>query len=192
MRHTIAPSIAWALAGCVSAVGAVAKPTALELQLLGAYEELDEALALEASSRGSGPVAAGAFEHLEAEAVRARSIQRFNEDDLSALKDAGCVAEGPTARIASLTCALLSSDPAAGRRLARVVEEENRSRSAIVRWAAHGLARRAGRPSPAATDIEEIERAYRRLLFDTAKPDHLFADGRGGTRKRAELGAFAP
>src|SRR5688572_11141420 len=30
--------------GCVTAVGAVAKPTALEFQLLGAYEELDRDL----------------------------------------------------------------------------------------------------------------------------------------------------
>lgn len=173
-------------AGCVTAVGAVAKPTALEFQLLGAYEELDRDLMHASSLRApSGPSAS--FEKLRMEALEARGLQRFNEDDLLDLKNARCLAEGLGAKVVPRPCALLDQDPAARRRLDRVVREENRSRQVILTWAAFELARKGGRAEPSAAELVEIESAYERLLRDTAAPEHLVEVKRGAFKMRAEL-----
>lgn len=172
--------------GCIRAVGAVAKPTAIELQLLGAYEELDTDLAHASSLRASGQLSSS-FEKLQAEALEARSIQRFNEDDVLELKDAGCLAEGRDAKLVPRKCPLLDEDPAARRRQSRVTREENEARAVILTWAAHEVARRDGRPAPSAADVEEIRRAYQRLLFETAEPGHLIETGDGRFELRAKL-----
>jgi hypothetical protein len=172
--------------GCVTAVGAVAKPTALEFQLLGAYEELDRDLMHASSLRApSAPVAS--FEKLRMEALEARGLQRFNEDDLLELKDAACLAEGLGAKVVVRPCALMETDPAAKRRLARVVKEENRSRQVILTWAAFELARKGGRAEPTRAELSEIESAYARLLRDTAAPEHLIEVKQGSFEKRADV-----
>jgi hypothetical protein len=177
---------ALALQGCVTAVGAVAKPTALEFQLLGAYEELDRDLMHASSLRApSGPAAS--FEKLRMEALEARALQRFNRDDLIDLKNASCLAEGLRAKVIARPCPLLSQDPAAQRRLTRVVKEENRSREVLLIWAAFELARKGGRAEPTRAEVEEIEHAYERLLRDTARPEHLIEVKQGAFKKRAEL-----
>ena len=172
-------------AGCVTAVGAVAKPTALEFQLLGAYEELDRDL-MHASSLRAPAALRPSFEKLRMEALEARSLQRFNEDDLLELKNASCLAEGLGAKVVARPCALLDEDPAARRRLARVVQEENRSRQVILTWAAFELARKGGRAEPTRAELVEIESAYERLLRDTSAPEHLVEVKQGAFKKRAE------
>ncbi len=172
--------------GCVTAVGAVAKPTALEFQLLGAYEELDREL-MHASSLRAPTAPTVSFESLRMEALEARSTQQFNEDDLLELKNAGCLAEGLGARVIPRPCALVDRDPAAGRRVVRVVKEENRSRQVILTWAAFELARKSGRADPTPAEMDEIEHAYERLLRDTAAPDHLIEVKKGAFSKRREI-----
>jgi hypothetical protein len=172
--------------GCVSAVGAVAKPTALEFQLLGAYEELDRDL-MHASSLRAPATPVASFEKLRMEALEARSLQRFNEDDVIELKDAACLAEGLGAKVVARPCALLDQDPAAERRLARVVKEENRARRVLMTWAAFELARKSGRAEPTRAELLEIERAYERLLRDTAAPQHLVEVKQGAFEKRNEI-----
>lgn len=186
MRALFILSLGLSAAGCIRAVGAVAKPTAIELQLLGAYEELDTDLAHASSLRASGRLSSS-FEKLRAEAIEARSIQRFNEDDVIELKNAGCLAEGRDARLIPRKCPLLNEDPAARRRQSRVTQEENQARAAILTWAAHEVARRDGRPAPSAKDVEEIRQAYQRLLFETADPGHLIETDKGRFEPRAKL-----
>src|SRR5262245_31747944 len=127
MMRASASLVMFLSSGCVSAVGAVAQPTALEFQLLGAYEELDRDL-MHASSVRAPSTPAASFEKLRAEALEARGLQRFNEDDLLELKNAKCLAEGLGAKVVPRPCALMEQDPAAQRRLQRVVKEENRAR----------------------------------------------------------------
>lgn len=175
MRRALLASVGFGLlSGCISGAYTAAKPTALERQILGAYEELDDKLVHAASVRAAkGALETLGFERLEAEAVQARSLQRFNEDDLSELTAAGCLAEGLGARVVARPCSLGDTDPAAPRRIVRVVDEENAARDTILRWAAHTLAREQGRPAPSAAELAELRDAYQRLLREAALPGHL-------------------
>lgn len=167
--------------GCIRGSLTVAKPTALELQLLGAYDELDKELIHAGSVRAAGPQVEVGYEQLVALAVESRATQRFNEDDLLELKARGCLAEGQGAKLVTRPCQL--EDEAMGRRQQRIVEEENRARGVILTWAAHNLARKAGRRQPSAAELTEIRQAYQRLLFETAKEGELL---------EREPGQFAP
>lgn len=167
--------------GCIRGSLTVAKPTALELQLLGAYDELDKELVHAGSVRAGGPQIEVGYEQLVALAVESRATQRFNEDDLLELKARGCLAEGQGAKVVTRPCQL--EDEAMSRRQQRIVEEENRARGVILTWAAHNLARKAGRRQPTAAELNEIRQAYQRLLFETAKEGQLL---------EREPGQFAP
>ncbi len=152
----------------ITIASSVANPSALEHQLLGVYEELDRELVHASSVRGDLAAPAGSFVAIKAEAVLARSLQRFHEDDLDELLAAGCLLERHDASLASRSCELARSEPAVERRRRRVLEDENRARRSVLQWAAHAYAREAGRPSPTAAEIEEIRGAYARLRRDAA------------------------
>ena len=174
--------VALSLSSCITASGTVGKPTALEHQLLGAYERLDEDLVRSSSVRAGGDLSSESFDGLKTRALELRSVQRFNEDDLLELKNEKCVAESLKATVLSLSCDLLKRDPAAKRRVARVVREENGARKAILTWAAYELARRDGRAAPTVEELSEIERAYQRLLRDVSAPGHLVETSKGKFR----------
>lgn len=156
--------------GCIRGALTVAQPTALELQLLGAYDELDKELIHAGSVRGKASPELG-YDQLSNLAVEARGTQRFNEDDVAELKARGCLAEGQGAILLARPCTM--EDEAMGRRQGRLVEEENRARAVILNWAAHNLARKAGRPRPNPEELKEMRAAYQRLLFETARPGEL-------------------
>jgi hypothetical protein len=159
------------LSACaIKVAGSVAKPTALEHQLLGDYEELDEALAHASSVRGDLGPNASSYEMIKAEALEQRAVQRYNEDDLLELKRARCIAERLDATIVKRSCALVAKDPSADRRITRLVEEENRARKAVLTWAAHELARSQGRALPTDEDLAELKKTYQRLLAEAALP----------------------
>lgn len=159
--------------GCsVKVVGAVAPPTAVERQLLGAYEQLDRRLVHVSSLRGGRPGVIQSFSALESQALVARRIQRFNEDDLAQLKSAGCIAESLQATVVARPCA--AADPAQGRRLKRVLSEENRARGDILEWAAYARAREQGKALPSAAERRALVDAYVRLMRAAARPGDLF------------------
>jgi hypothetical protein len=159
--------------GCIQAALSAGQPTALERQLLGAYEELDEDLVHASSVRDQGLPGPGPLEALKQEALQARAVQRFNEGDLEELKAAGCVAETLGAELAARPCEAVQRDPTWDRRRTRIVEEENRARATLMRWAAHEVARREGRAAPTPREVAEVRGAYRRLLEEAAQPGHL-------------------
>lgn len=165
--------VAVAGSGCIQAALSAGQPTALERQLLGAYEELDEELVQVSSVRGGPGLEDAPHESLQQHALRARSVQMFNADDVEALKAGGCVYETLKAELAPRPCSLLSSDPGAERRRLRVIDEENRARSVLIRWAAHEVARREGRAVASPAEITEVRAAYLRLLRETAQAGHL-------------------
>lgn len=160
-------------AACVTGAGTAGQPTALERQLLGAYEELDEQLASASSVRAGGNPNEVSFAKLEALALEARATQRFNEDDIGELKTAGCLAETLAAQVARRECTLESQDAAVARRLARIVDEENRARRNILTWAGYELARREGKPGPSKKEMADLTAAYQRLLYESAEKGHV-------------------
>ena len=159
--------------GCVTIGTSVATPTALERQLLGVYEELDEDLRHAASVRGDG-AGTPSFAGMRAKAVEGRALQRFNEDDVAELKAAGCLAETLQGRIVDRPCEVAGeTGESLQRRLTRVVTDENRARDAIVSWAAHVQAREAGQPAPTADGVRNLWWTYARLLKEAAAPGHV-------------------
>ena len=162
----------WSSAGCVRVAATAAQPTALERQLLGAYEELDRELIYASSIRGSNrsPVAAGA---MRAQAVRARAIQRFNRDDLLELFARGCIGENRNGRVVSRPCSEVERSEEVLRRRQRVVREENAARRTIIEWAAHELARREGRTHPTREELLAVKDAYARVVQDALPPGAL-------------------
>lgn len=159
--------------GCIQAAVSAGQPTAMERQLLGAYEALDDELVHASSVRGSGGLVGVSAIAIRQEALQARAVQRFNEDDVVELKAAGCLAEMLSARVAPQACAAVDDDAAVGRRRARVVDEENRARATLMQWAAYEIAKRSGRPAPTSEEVEEVRAAYRRLVREAARPGHL-------------------
>lgn len=172
--------------GCIRVAGSVAKPTALERQLLGEYERLDDELVHASSVRGDPSLPPDSYEAVKAEAIEQRAIQRFNEDDLLELKNSKCIAETLDATVIERPCAFADKEENVKRRLVRVVREENRARSAIVTWAAHEMARRAGRAAPAPAELQEVRKTYQRLLREAAAAGQLSEVAPGDFREVAK------
>ncbi len=164
-------------AGCVSLSTNVASPTAIERQLLGAYEELDRDLVMAASVRGDVRGTPGSWESLRALAIEGRALMRFNQDDVAELKGAGCLAEAMDGGVVARPCAASLGDVSA--RVARVVEQENRARRAVVAFAALAAAREGGRTVVSPGEIEELRKAYHRLMRQAAGPTDLFETAPG-------------
>ena len=166
--------LAVGLAGCsIKAAGSVAQPTALELQLLGAYRKLDDDLIRASSIRAAGPITAATQDALADQALEARAMQRFNQDDVAELKAAGCLAETLTAELVARPCALVNDSPSEGataRRRERVIAQENGARRNLLAWAATTLAIEAGADQVSAANRREVRSAYARLLRQTARP----------------------
>ena len=170
----VVAAVGW-LAGCsIKAAGSVAQPTALELQLLGAYRKLDDDLVRSGSVRAAGPLSRAARDALAAAAIDARAMQRFNQDDVAELKAAQCVAEGLDARLRRRRCPLAADDPTVARRLDRVVTQENEAREALLAWAAATLALDAGEARIGPEVRGEVRAAYVRLLRQAANKGHVF------------------
>jgi len=158
--------------GCAITTTA-ANPTALELQLLGAYEDLDRDLVMAASVRGD-PRGAPSFASLRTLALEGRALMRFNEDDVRELKREGCAAESLEGQLVARPCttAIASSLP-------RVVDQENRARGAVTAFAAYAIAREQGRTAASPAEITEMRRAYARLLRQSARAGEVFETAPG-------------
>lgn len=159
-------------AGCVRAAGSVAEPTAIERQLLGAYQKLDRELVWVSSVRGPGG-SSPELDDLETRALKMRLLQRFNEDDREQLADWQCIAEGLEARVRPVSCRAVERDDAWLEIRRRVVREENEARAVIIDWAASQVARREGRAEADDELRDRIRAAYADLVRSAAEPDHL-------------------
>jgi hypothetical protein len=123
---------------CVEAkIQVVDERTALENQILGAYEQLDRDLQLVASVRAVGAdgqaQAAPRLSDVRQRAVQARQTQQFNRDDLDELMQQGCLGEGKDALLALRPCAA-QTEPATAARLERLVAAENQARRLLLEF----------------------------------------------------------
>jgi len=160
--------------------GTVATPTALENQLLGVYQDLDEDLVYASSVRGQDLSRASRLDNLRSRAMKARSLQIFNEDELSEFKDAQCVAETRTARLVGHACAMENENDASFEsRRARLLRDENEARTRILEWAAYAVAQKRGRQNINPEELQKMRRTYSRLLREVAKRGHLFEAAKG-------------
>ena len=172
--------IAPAFLGCVSVGGTVATPTALENQMLGVYEDLDDDLVYASSVRSNNTIPFS-VENARSEALAARSLQLFNRDELDEFKAAGCIAETLSAILIPYKCTA-EQDPTDNfeERRARIIRDENRARERLMQWAAFLIARKKGRNIIDPEKIIELRKTYYRMLREGADKGHIFeqADGR--------------
>lgn len=170
--------------GCISAAVSVSQPTAVERQLLGAYESLDADLVRLSSVRSADVGFRNSDAMMREEALRARAIQRFNADDIVQLKASGCLVELLSAQLGWKSCPS-ANDAQVKRRLDRVIEEENRSRRTILAWAAQEDASARGRQASTTEYMQDLKRAYHELLRQTAQSGDWF-ESRPGAFVRME------
>ncbi len=122
--------------GCVRAnIQIVDQRTALENQIIGSYEELSKDLQLLSSVRAveqdANHPAQQALSKIRTQALRARQVQQFIQDDVDSLKAAGCLGESMDAMIRPRPCEL-SSDPRKARLIVRVTNLENSARKTLM------------------------------------------------------------
>ena len=158
---------------CVTVAQNAARPTALEHQLLGAYEELDEDLVRASSVRGDGASGPARLGVVRAQALEQRAVQQFLADDLAEFAAARCIAEALDATVVARPCPLVATDATIRTRRDRVVASESRARNILIWWAAHELAHKAGRSTPTGEELRDVAGAYRRLLRAALTPGHL-------------------
>jgi hypothetical protein len=140
----------------------IGQKTSLERQLIGELEPLSEEEILAASVRAANSTGDLAADDLMQRAVAARQRQLFNRDDIDELKAAGCLGEGPRTELLWRECEL-GSDPEVQSRGARLVNEENADRAAVIDWVL------ATDPVLTPSDREQVVQIYSRLLLQNTK-----------------------
>lgn len=169
-----------AFGGCVSArINVVDERTALENQILGRYQELDESLLQLASVRagqdeGWTPEQATVRDN----AIRARRIQRFVQDDVDELLRLGCLGEGRTARLIARPCAEAENDRKLDERVQRVARLENEARQAILIFVIETT------PEFSRKDLPRLESAWARLRAEQAPAGTWLEDADGAWAKK--------
>ncbi len=175
--------------GCIRPV-MVDQKTALERQILGNFQRLEEELILASSVRGSAAHQAAdqRLSPLQREALQATLSREFNRDDIEAFKDRQMLGEGKDGLLKVLPAA------AAAPQAQRLVEQENRDRMVIIR--------RVIQRDPKLTDkdLALVRRIFARLMAQTARrgqrvqlPDGRWhtvqsAGSKGGQPPRPQVG----
>lgn len=162
------------LGSCTYSFEVSSQRTALENQILGTYQEIDEDLVLISSVRAvdeSGNLKPQEFSDLQRRALRARQNQEFNRDDIDELKNLGIIGE-------TFTGELLLTPEGNGRAAAErkrrlagdLIKEENRDRGVI--W----LRIIQINEELKASDLEEVRKTYGRTKFNEAEEGHWLLD----------------
>lgn len=163
------------MSGCINIkLVTIGQKTALERQLAGTHEELDEDLALVASVRGGGGVDGGQeADDGRARALAARRRQLFNVDDLVELRSLGCLGEGNDGLVALRPCDARAREPAIAERAARILSQENEDRARIIDLAL------VLDPALTPGDRESLQHVYARLARRDAAPGTWVQDDAG-------------
>ena len=149
-----------AILGCVSVKPVVLdRKTQLENQILGTFRRLEGELILASSVRGE-EVPARKRSPLDREALEAMMTREYNRDDIEDLKAKQVVGEANTGLLAVRD---LPSDVVEGRRVEKLVEEENGARTVLMKRVIHKS------PDLSNKDLPELRRIFHRLNVQTAR-----------------------
>jgi hypothetical protein len=149
--------------GCVSLKPVLLdRKTQLENQVLGSFQRLEQDLILASSVRGERP--APKLTPLQREAVEAMMSRAFNKDDVDALKQEQVVGEANTGMLSIRT---QPKDPVLVKRVAALVQQENRDRLVIIKRVIQLD------PQLGDKDLPEVRRIFYRLNLQTAQPGDL-------------------
>lgn len=147
--------------GCVSLKPVVLdRKTQLENQILGSVQRMERELVLASSVRAEGK-AAPKLSPLQREALEAMMIREFYRDDIEALKEAQLVGEGRDGLLVLLS---EPKEPEPAAQAKRLVEQENKSRTVIMRRVIQLNRDLSERELPL------VQRIFARLNRQTARP----------------------
>jgi len=165
---------------CTFPVEVTSHRTALENQVLGSHQELDEELVLVSSVRSPRDKGAEASS-LGKKVLRAKQLQEFNRDDIDELKDSQVIGEtnqGVLTLLPKDVGMVHKAKPETVKLATLVIEEENRSRQVI--W----MHRIATNDNLQDKDLPGIRRTFAKTQWDTAKAGHWFQAEDGGWRRK--------
>jgi len=173
------------IAGCAFKFEVTSQRTALENQVLGSYQELDDDLLMVSSVRAvdkDGKTKTVEMSDLQQRAVEARQNQAFNRDDIDELKSAQILGEQSDGLLSILPAGIGAGEKASSeqRALARLlVEEENRDRQVIWQRIVQS------NENLSAKDLPEVRRTFAKSQRDAALPGHWFQEDGGRWRQKA-------
>ncbi|MBN2498832.1 MAG: DUF1318 domain-containing protein [Deltaproteobacteria bacterium] len=170
--------------GCVKArINVVDERTALENQILGSYEELDQDLQLVASVRAvdeSGDrKEMPRFSEIRKQAIQARQTQQFQLDDIEELKAAGCLGEAYDGKLAARDCPQ-RSEPTVQARIERLIEAENAAREVLLQFVV------TTSPDLTQDDAAQVRSAYARMNRERARPGQWIQSSDGSWARKPE------
>ncbi len=169
-------------AACVEArIQVVDERTALENQILGAYEELDRDLQLVASVRAVDADGKARppprLSDVRQRAVQARQTQQFNRDDLEELARQGCLGEGQDGLLALRPCPA-QADTATAARLERLLAAENEARRMLLEFVI------STSPDLTRADLPQLQEAAARSQRERAPAGAWLQDEDGAWRQK--------
>lgn len=159
--------------------------TALENQVLGSYNELDDDLVMVASVRSldpSGKKKDTDISDLQTKAIRARQNQDFNRDDIDEMKSQGLLGESSDGLLI-----MLPEQIAGGKtsdveqtKLAKVLtEEENRDRDVIWQRIIQSNENLSDK------DLPEVKKTYAKMMKEKAAVGHWYQNDKGQWEQKA-------
>lgn len=175
-RAWMAPLLAAFLLGACAQITiiTVEERTALENQILGSFQKLNDELILIASVRGSQDVDGWSLSREHQRVLGALMEQKYNQDDVREAKDAGCLGERNDGLLELFDrCERLGEDEDFAQRVRIVYREENNNRRVIVEWVLRTNQRLAR------TQRKDVERVYYRLRLENARPGDKIQEAKG-------------
>ena len=172
-------AILWMGQGCAFNFEITSQRTALENQVIGSYQEIQDDVVTSSSVRSldeSGGKKRISMSQMQEEAVKARQNQQFNLDDLDELKEAEVIGEQSDGLIALLPAGIgkAESSTSEQKKLAsQILKEENRDRQSI--WKRIVMSNE----SLAEKDLPEVRKTFAKLQRDNAVKGNWLQDEAG-------------
>lgn len=183
MRKISCTCLLWfqlASAGCTFNFELTSQRTALENQVMGVYQELDDEVLLLSTMRGPDNKRARS-KGLPGDVLSHRQNQDFNRDDLEELKDLGLIGERSDGYVALVEPAKDQGKDRAARLLANtLVREENKDREAI--WQ-HILKKIPNAPS---MGVKQVGRAYGEMQRTKLRVGQWYQNDHGTWEKKSD------
>ncbi len=152
------------LKACTFSFEVTSQKTALENQIMGQYENIDEDIILISTVRSKQA------ENIEANKVElARANQKFNQDDIDELKDLQIIGEGYLGELKLLSKNITKKEADKNlKELAKkLLAEENRDRRIIWQDTIDS------NPNLSTKDLPSVKRTFSEFMKKKAKPGHF-------------------
>jgi len=162
----VATSLAWILPACsiqTPEVKITGERTALENQILGTYNQVQEDVWMVASVRAANPDSQVTLSDEKRAVLLAIQNREFNKDDIDEFKRDGVVGENAKGFLEIRPNERLRTDPEYKRLVEQIVAEENRDRQTIMDRII------AINPSLQPKDQAQVQHVFAKLNQDSAK-----------------------